>query len=214
MADEVRDEHRDFADNNANGRDVLDNEHVFDKEKEEEAIENDLMPSRSMSTIAETYEPINPGDDTVLVELSSRFARTQSHRTQRTGSQLERTNTLDGLAPGAPEVDPNNPKFDLYKYLRWTMSILDQDGIKIKRAGVVIKDVNVSGTGPALNLQGTVSSFLTSFLRIGEAFHHPPAKRILRNFNGVLKSGELLVVLGRPGSGCISWSRVIYLGLC
>ena len=29
-----------------------------------------------------------------------------------------------------------------------------------------------------------------------------PVKQILRNFDGVLKSGEMLVVLGRPGSGC------------
>jgi ABC-type multidrug transport system ATPase subunit len=29
-----------------------------------------------------------------------------------------------------------------------------------------------------------------------------PHKQILRNFDGLMKSGELLIVLGRPGSGC------------
>lgn len=29
-----------------------------------------------------------------------------------------------------------------------------------------------------------------------------PEKTILNEFEGVLKSGEMLIVLGRPGSGC------------
>jgi ABC-type multidrug transport system ATPase subunit len=39
-------------------------------------------------------------------------------------------------------------------------------------------------------------------LRFGEFFGKGPEKTILNEFDGVLKSGEMLVVLGRPGSGC------------
>jgi ATP-binding cassette subfamily G (WHITE) protein 2 (PDR) len=38
--------------------------------------------------------------------------------------------------------------------------------------------------------------------RLGEMFGRGPEKTILNKFEGVLRSGELLVVLGRPGSGC------------
>ena len=39
-------------------------------------------------------------------------------------------------------------------------------------------------------------------LRIGEFFGKGPEKAILNEFDRVLKSGEMLIVLGRPGSGC------------
>lgn len=48
-------------------------------------------------------------------------------------------------------------------------------------------------------------------LRINEHlnFGHAPSKHILRNFNALLKSGELLIVLGRPGSGCSTYLKTI-----
>lgn len=41
-------------------------------------------------------------------------------------------------------------------------------------------------------------------LRLGEFFilGKKEHKQILHDFNGIIKPGELLVVLGRPGSGC------------
>jgi ABC-type hemin transport system ATPase subunit len=39
-------------------------------------------------------------------------------------------------------------------------------------------------------------------LRFGEFFGKGVEKTILNSFDGVVKSGEMLVVLGRPGSGC------------
>lgn len=47
-----------------------------------------------------------------------------------------------------------------------------------------------------------MGSLLLSPLRFGEFFSKGPEKTILNEFDGVLKSGEMLVVLGRPGSGC------------
>lgn len=37
----------------------------------------------------------------------------------------------------------------------------------------------------------------------------PPPKQILTNFNGILKPGEMCLVLGRPGSGCSTFLKVI-----
>ena len=48
-------------------------------------------------------------------------------------------------------------------------------------------------------------------LRPGEFFStgRKQHKQIIRNFNGALKSGELLIVLGRPGSGCSTFLKSI-----
>lgn len=80
--------------------------------------------------------------------------------------------------------------------------IQDEHNIVQRRAGFVFKNLKVSGAGSAINLQQTVGSLLMAPLRLRELFDRSPEKTLLNGFDGVLKSGEMLVVLGRPGSGC------------
>ncbi|KAK5688623.1 hypothetical protein LTS10_000601 [Elasticomyces elasticus] len=163
------------------------------------------------------YEPINPGDEAVLRRLATQLSRTQSSYSQSRrsstagASALERQDTVAGLEVTDPVFDPNSSKFDLYKYLRKTLQTFDKEEIHVPRAGVVMKDVNVKGTGAALNLQSSVGSFFMSPLRIGEhlSFGKKDSKHILRNFNALMKSGELLIVLGRPGSGCSTFLKTM-----
>ncbi|KAH7116250.1 ABC-2 type transporter [Dendryphion nanum] len=107
-------------------------------------------------------------------------------------------------ALGDPAVDPSSPAFDLPKFLRMFRKQLEDEGHQMKSVGVVYKDLNVFGSGAALQLQQTVADMLTAPLRVGKlfSFGKKDRKHILRNFDGVVKSGELLIVLGRPGSGC------------
>jgi hypothetical protein len=103
-----------------------------------------------------------------------------------------------------PALNPQSPSFDLVTWVKWCMKSLIAEGHQIQRTGIVFKCLSVSGSGSALQLQNTVASILLAPLRIGElfSFRKKEHKQILRNFNGVLNSGELLIVLGRPGSGC------------
>jgi hypothetical protein len=82
------------------------------------------------------------------------------------------------------------------------MRLVDENNVIQRRAGIVWKNLKVCGSGSAINLQKNVGSLLLAPLRIGEFFGKGPEKTILNEFDGVLKSGEMLVVLGRPGSGC------------
>jgi ATP-binding cassette subfamily G (WHITE) protein 2 (PDR) len=82
------------------------------------------------------------------------------------------------------------------------MRLMDENNIVQRRAGLIFKNLKVSGTGSAINLQQTVGSTLMAPLRWREFFDKGPEKTILNSFDGVLKTGEMLVVLGRPGSGC------------
>jgi ATP-binding cassette subfamily G (WHITE) protein 2 (PDR) len=79
---------------------------------------------------------------------------------------------------------------------------MDENEVIQRRAGIVWKNLKVCGSGSAINLQKNVGSLLMAPLRFGEFFGKGPEKTILNEFDGVLKSGEMLVVLGRPGSGC------------
>lgn len=67
---------------------------------------------------------------------------------------------------------------------------------------MIFKNLRVSGSGSAINLQQNVGSVFMAPLRFGEMFNKGSEKIILNSFDGVVKSGEMLVVLGRPGSGC------------
>jgi ABC-type transport system involved in cytochrome bd biosynthesis fused ATPase/permease subunit len=82
------------------------------------------------------------------------------------------------------------------------MRLVHDNNVVERRAGIVWKNLKVCGSGSAINLQKNVGSLLLAPLRFGEFFHKGAEKTILNEFDGVLKSGEMLVVLGRPGSGC------------
>lgn len=123
-----------------------------------------------------------------------------------TGDRLSRINTLTNLKDDDPALNPQDKDFDLYKFMRKFMHSFDENGVKAMRAGIVFKNLSVSGSGSALQLQQTVASTLLAPFR-DIRFGHSQHKQILNNFNGTMKSGELLIVLGRPGSGCSTFLK-------
>lgn len=117
-----------------------------------------------------------------------------------TSPQISRRMSI--AAPGDPEVDPGNEAFDLSKFLRMFRRQLEGEGIETKKVSVVFKNLNVFGSGKALQLQGTVTDMFMAPFRAKEYFGKTQRKQILHSFDGIVKAGELCVVLGRPGSGC------------
>lgn len=166
------------------------------------------------------YEPMHTshstssGSETEKVTDSDRqpskasFTHAEISQLQRLATKdqgLERVNTL-AIPDDDPSLDPDSKEFDLYKWLRKFIHGFDEQGLRPQRAGIVFKNLTVSGSGAALQLQQTVASILWSpFTSI--SFGRKQHNRILNKFNGVLKSGELLIVLGRPGSGCSTFLK-------
>lgn len=128
----------------------------------------------------------------------TRIATTMSHR------QSHRTNSIGGLDWNDAEMDPENKGFNLHKWLQIFMRDLDHENIKSKRAGILFKSLAVSGSGAALQTQQTVATSALAPIDMAKSLFSGKTdhKQILHHFDGVLKSGELLIVLGRPGSGC------------
>jgi ATP-binding cassette subfamily G (WHITE) protein 2 (PDR) len=89
-------------------------------------------------------------------------------------------------------------KLKLFRLIR----LMDENEVIQRRAGVIWKNLKVCGSGSAINIQKNVGSLFLSPLRFRESFGKSSEKIILNEFDGVLKTGEMLVVLGRPGSGC------------
>lgn len=101
-------------------------------------------------------------------------------------------------------LNPQSKNFDPAKWVQNVVRQIEGRGIRPARTGIMFKDLTVSGTGDAVQLQQTVGSLAAGPLRPGEFFHFgsKAPKRILNKFDGLLRHGELLIVLGRPGSGC------------
>ncbi|KAJ5930413.1 CDR ABC transporter [Penicillium verhagenii] len=173
--------------------------------QEEEKPHRELAPEDENEIDSEnsvTYEPIGLIDPNE-VETLTRIATQQSRR-QSIGGPAHR---LASLADQDPTLNPSSGKFDLRKWIVAAMRDVGRE--RAQKMGVVFKDLNVYGSGSELQFQDTVSSMLTAPLRIGEAFRKSPKKRILKDFNGILNSGELLLVLGRPGAGCSTMLKSI-----
>jgi ATP-binding cassette, subfamily G (WHITE), member 2, PDR len=74
-----------------------------------------------------------------------------------------------------------------------------------------VKNLIVSGTGSTAQFQTNVGSIFMAPFRLHEYFSSgkKPRTTILKHFDGITKSGELLLVLGRPGSGCSTLLKTI-----
>lgn len=140
----------------------------------------------------------------IASDLTTRRKSTTDTSTN-VGSTLAETDEQD------PSLNPEDPKFDLAKWLRHFFQQAYEDGFTIKKTGVSFRELYISGSGSAVQVQQTVGSYLAMPFSPGEFFSlgHRKHKEILHGFDGCLQSGELLVVLGRPGSGCSTLLKAI-----
>ena len=112
--------------------------------------------------------------------------------------------TYSAITDGGVLPDPQGDNFDQTKWLQAFVKEFLEQGHAPKEVGISYQNLTVSGNGAALRLQSTLGSLFSTPFRLGESFslHKKAPRAILRNFDGILQPGELLIVLGRPGSGC------------
>ncbi len=88
---------------------------------------------------------------------------------------------------------------------------------KTRHVGVVFKNLTIKGVGLGAAIQPTVGDiFLGLPRKIGSLFRRnkkigggPPIRTIINNFSGVIRPGEMVFVLVRPGSACSSFLKVL-----
>ena len=142
--------------------------------------------------------------------LSRRISRAQSRRSHRDQP------VADVEKGSAGSSDDSDEAFDLEKVLRGGREEEEAAGIKSKRIGVVWEGLTVSGIGGVKNYVKTFPDAFVSFFNVFEtaASVLGLGKKgrefdILKDFKGVAKPGEMVLVLGRPGSGCTTFLKVI-----
>ena len=78
-----------------------------------------------------------------------------------------------------------------------------------RRLGVTWSDLTVKGVSSEVIVNENALSQYNIPQKIKESMHSPPLKTIVDSSFGCVKPGEMLLVLGRPGSGCTSLLKML-----
>lgn len=116
-------------------------------------------------------------------------------------------------APPNSALDPNGENFNARA---WTKAMLnlqleDQNAGPMRTAGVSFKNLNVHGFGSDTDYQKSVSNVWLEGAGMVRKLMGDKGRKIdiLQNLDGVVEAGEMLVVLGPPGSGCSTFLKTI-----
>ncbi|KAG9233334.1 putative multidrug resistance ABC transporter [Amylocarpus encephaloides] len=142
--------------------------------------------------------------DAEVNELARRFTR---QSTAWMGGQDPFTTDPDSI------LNPNGPNFEARAWAKAMFHLSDRDekAAPTRTAGVSFRSLNVFGYGTATDYQKSVGNVVlegVNFLRRQMGTGQRKID-ILRDLDGLVESGEMLVVLGPPGSGCSTFLKTI-----
>jgi ATP-binding cassette subfamily G (WHITE) protein 2 (PDR) len=116
--------------------------------------------------------------------------------------------TYEGDSP----LNPASSHFNAREWVKSMYKLNQAEGVKQRTAGVAFKNLNVHGFGADSDYQKTVSNIALEVVGGVKKLMGLEKQRridILRDFEGVVNPGEMLVVLGPPGSGCSTFLKTI-----
>ncbi|CAI4051719.1 hypothetical protein SKDZ_15G2970 [Saccharomyces kudriavzevii ZP591] len=122
----------------------------------------------------------------------------------------------DPEVPGyEPQLDPNSENFSSAAWVKNMANLCaaDPNFYKPYSLGCAWKNLSASGASADVAYQSTVLNapfkLLKSQMRMLQSSKEEETFQILKPMDGCLNPGELLVVLGRPGSGCTTLLKSI-----
>lgn len=136
----------------------------------------------------------------------------QSHEDEQQTTEFVRQRSLELIRSigdenpflsSEPGLDPKSPQFNPKAWLTALLSTSAKDPEKYPRhdVGLSFRSLNVYGSKDSLTYQNDVLTWPTKFpkLLLGLVGNKKQGAPILTDFDGLVKSGEMLLVLGRPG---------------
>jgi len=110
-------------------------------------------------------------------------------------------------------LDPASDQFNARAWIQASVQLQRQDESRFltRSAGVAFRNLNVYGYGAATDYQKDVVNVIFDVLGSVRQLFRPDPRRIdiLRDFEGLVRAGEMVVVLGPPGSGCSTFLKTM-----
>lgn len=167
----------------------------------------------------EGWIPLDP------VAKKNQSKKTNSYESQHSlvgALAREYTNgaTSDTMSKPVFEIDdplsPLNPHGEKFNARAWATNVAEKAqsaGQGFRKVGLSFENLNVFGYGTPTDFQKNVGNVWLALPSIvGNLFHsnlHQTRIDILRQFDGLIRPGEMCVVLGPPGSGCSTFLKTV-----
>lgn len=126
---------------------------------------------------------------------------------ESTATQTDDSNPVDQAVKRQPVQEDNT--WSMKPEVEAQRERDERSGIPIRRLGVTWKDLTVTAVAADASIKENMLSQFNIPRLIREALHKPPLVPILDNISGCVKPGEMLLVLGRPGSGCTTLLKML-----
>ena len=147
-------------------------------------------------------------------ELSRMSSRVSHHRCSQEGGGGKEKGPLENGFPASEETFEH---FDLEAVLRGDLDAERQAGIRPKHIGVYWDGLTVRGLGGRTNYVKTFPDAFIDFFDVvtpirqmlGFGKQGATEATLLDSFRGVCNPGEMVLVLGKPGSGCTTFLKTI-----
>ncbi|KAI0165993.1 P-loop containing nucleoside triphosphate hydrolase protein [Xylariaceae sp. FL1272] len=161
-----------------------------------------------------------------LEDLRNQLGQLQKSRTHDTQASrrlrpnASRRSGADPEAGQKREDEDEDEDFELGKFIREGRFEKRTEAGSEKRVGVSYRNLTVKGIGSTASyvktipdaILGTFGPDLFSLLANlfpSLSFSKPPMRTLIRDFTGCVRDGEMMLVLGRPGSGCSTFLKAI-----
>lgn len=143
-----------------------------------------------------------------LVQHLARQYTNKSHASGVTGANpfAEHSNN-----PDSP-LNPHGEKFSARAWARNVFELMSNEGHDLRTSGIAFQNLNVFGFGAGTDYQKDVANVWLGLANTARSLLGGSQQKridILRDFDGVVNSGEMLVILGPPGSGCSTFLKTI-----
>lgn len=157
-----------------------------------------------------------------ITDVTQRSVSRNAER-MRTRSSMSRGVSDEDLEAGdANGVVEKEEEFELGHFIQeGHFEKRTETGQSAKRVGVVFKNLTVKGAGSTKNYVRTLPNailgtfgpdlyhLLCNFIPALKFGGPPPVKTLVNDFTGLVRDGEMMLVLGRPGSGCSTFLKAI-----
>lgn len=136
------------------------------------------------------------------------IARRVTRETASSGEPGDPLNPENGSA-----LDPYSENFRAKAWLKALLALSAEhaDVSPRRTSGVAFRSLSAHGFGASTDYQKSVGNVWFDAIGIIRKLIRARQRKIeiLRDFDGVVRSGEMLVVLGPPGSGCSTFLKTI-----